>query len=73
MWNMSSSSSVYSQNIEERDAIELYFAFFTAYSLDDKGGWMYDKMCWSSSQEWEWVIVIKNIHNRLKFIIGIYF
>ena len=34
---MSSSSSVNSQSIEERDAIELYFACVTACSLDDEG------------------------------------
>ena len=34
---MSSSSSGYGQNLEERDAIELYFACVTACSLDDKG------------------------------------
>ena len=34
---MSSSSSVYSQNIDERDAIELYFACITSWSLDDEG------------------------------------
>ena len=34
---MSSSSSVNCQCIEERDAIELYFACVTACSLDDEG------------------------------------
>ena len=34
---MYSSSSSYGQNIEESDAIELYFACVTACSLDDKG------------------------------------
>ena len=34
---MSSSSSFYSQNIEERDAIELYFACVTACSLENDG------------------------------------
>ncbi|AIQ97348.1 hypothetical protein [Prochlorococcus sp. MIT 0801] len=34
---MSSCSSVNSQSIEERDAIELYFACVTSFSLDDEG------------------------------------
>ena len=34
---MSSGSSVNSQSMEERDAIELYFACVTACSLDDEG------------------------------------
>ena len=33
---MSSTSSVNSQNIEERDAIKLYFAFVNSLSLDDE-------------------------------------
>ena len=34
---MSSGSSIENQNIDEKDAIDLYFAFVTACSLDDDG------------------------------------
>ena len=69
---MSSSSSVNSQSMEERDAIELYFACVTAYSLTIKElNVQQDVLKFISRMRMS--KYYKNIYERLNLIIGIYF